>query len=189
MAAMRIFTGVKLDDAVRNTIVREMKPFKKAGGAIRWTEAGNIHLTLKFIGEADEALTARLAETLSASRFAVAPFSLRIRGFGKFPAGGGLNIFWAGVEAHPALPALFAGIEEALTPLGISRETRPFHPHLTLGRNKAGGDFQELFALLAQKQDLFQADWPVAAFQLFASRLTAAGPVYTVIKEMPLVQS
>jgi 2'-5' RNA ligase len=189
IARMRIFTGIKLADDVRDKLTKELKPFKKAGTSIRWTKDSNIHLTLKFIGEAEETMTARVAAALAAAKIAVAPFSLRISGFGKFPAGEDLHVFWAGVEGKQDLLALFTGIEEALLPLGIERERRPFHPHLTLGRNKARYNFKALFAMLAEKQDLFLAAWQVAAFQLFASCLTPAGPVYTVLKEIPLVQS
>jgi len=180
---------VKLDDGVREDIIKELKPFKKAGTPIRWTDSGNIHLTLKFIGEADEAMTARVVATLAAAKIAVAPFRLRVSGFGKFPAGEDLHIFWAGVEESQDLLTLFAALEETLLPLGIEPETRPFHPHLTLGRNRARYNFKTFFARLAEKQDLFLAAIQVAAFQLFASRLTPAGPVYTILKEIPLVQS
>lgn len=186
---MRIFTGIKLAEEARKKILKEVLPFKKAGTAIRWTENCNIHLTLKFIGEVDESMTARVSEALAAAKIAAAPFRLRIRGFGKFPSGESLHVFWAGVEDNPDLLALFAGIEKALLPLGIARDMRPFHPHLTLGRNKVRCNFMAFFALLAEKCDRFLAEWQVAAFQLFASRLTPAGPVYSVLKEIPLVQS
>jgi RNA 2',3'-cyclic 3'-phosphodiesterase len=189
IALMRIFTGIKLTDEVRAKILEQVQPFKKAGASIHWTESGNIHLTLKFIGEVDEAMAARVAGTLAAAKIAVTPFRLRFTGFGKFSHGEDLKIFWAGVEDDPCLLSLFNGIEEALLPLGIARDARPFHPHLTLGRNKARVDFAALFAMLAEKQDLFLGECPVAGFQLFSSRLTPAGPVYTELKEIALVQS
>ena len=186
---MRIFTGVKLDDEVREHIIKELKPFKKTGTTIRWTDSGNIHLTLKFIGAADEVMAARVAAALVTARIAVAPFRLRFSGFGKFPAGADLHVFWAGVEESQSLLALFAAIEEALLPLGIKRETRPFYPHLTLGRNRARYNFKTFLVRLAEKHNHFLAEMQVAAFQLFASRLSAAGPEYTILKEITLVQS
>lgn len=186
---MRIFTGVKLDDVVRERIIKELMPFKKTGTTIRWTDSGNIHLTLKFIGAADEAMAARVIAALTAAKIAVAPFRLRISGFGKFPAGADLHVFWAGVEENQSLLALFTAIEEALLPLGIERETRPFYPHLTLGRNRARYNFKTFFVRLVEKRNHFLAEMQVAAFQLFASRLTPAGPEYTILKEISLVQS
>jgi 2'-5' RNA ligase len=93
------------------------------------------------------------------------------------------------VEASPPLDSLFAGVEAALRPLGIEPDTRPFHPHVTLGRNKARFDFRALFSLLAEKAGLFLGESPVLSFQLFSSRLAPAGPVYAILKEIPLAQS
>lgn len=186
---MRIFTGILLSEEAREKIAKEVEPFKKIASSIRWTEKNNIHLTIKFIGEVEQNLSGRIAEALAAARIPLPPFRLRFSGFGKFPAGGDLHVFWAGVEIHPHLLALFHAIETMLLPLGIARETRPFHPHLTLGRNKARADFRALFELLGEKKDLFLAECPVAALQLFRSDLTPAGPVYSILKEIPLVQS
>jgi len=189
MAGMRMFTGIALGDEVREKILKELKPFKKAGTPIRWTAPENVHLTLKFIGEVDESLAARAGEALQERQPAVSPFRLRARGFGKFPEGDDLHVLWAGVEASPHLQALFAGVEDTLEPLGIARDTRPFHPHITLGRNKVRYNFKGLIALLEEKGALFFGEWPVAAFRLFSSRLLPTGPVYTILKEIPLVQS
>jgi 2'-5' RNA ligase len=186
---MRIFIGALLTEETREKIIKGLKPFKKIGTSIRWTACENIHLTLKFVGEISEALVGRMAEALLAAKIPVAPFPLKITGFGKFPAGDDLHIFWAGVDDNPHLRALFVGIENTLAPLGIARETRPFNPHITLGRNKARYNFKALFELLAEKRDIFLAECQLTAFQLFSSQLTASGPRYTVIKEFPFDQS
>lgn len=186
---MRLFTGIPLNDDVRGRILEELRPFKEIGTSIRWTRAQDIHLTVKFIGEVNDGLAARIAAALAASRPPVAPFQLRIRGFGKFPSGDDLHIFWAGVEDSPPLLALFNAIESALAPLGVAAEARPFQPHLTLGRNKSRYHFAALLARLAEKSDLFLGACAVGAYRLMRSQLTPAGPVYSVLQEIPLDQS
>ena len=186
---MRIFVGIQLAEAVRESIVRELLPFKKTANSIRWTESRNIHLTLKFIGEISQDRLERIEAALSAAKIPVAPFLLRIAGFGKFPTGDDLHIFWAGVAETPQLQSLFDWIENTLAPLGIARETQPFNPHITLGRNKGRYNFQTLFKLLAEKRDVFLAEIQATRFQLFSSQLTPAGPIYKIIKEIPLEQS
>jgi 2'-5' RNA ligase len=186
---MRIFVGIKLDETIRESIARELQPFKKIANSIRWTESRNIHLTLKFIGESSDDLLGRIEAALLAAKIPVAPFPLKIAGFGKFPAGDNLHIFWAGVDDTPQIRTLFEWIENALAPLGIAREVQPFNPHITLGRNKARYNFKTLFELLTEKQDIFLAECMVASFQLFSSRLTPAGPLYKILKEIPLEQS
>jgi RNA 2',3'-cyclic 3'-phosphodiesterase len=186
---MRIFVGIKLDEAIRESIARELQPFKKIANSIRWTKSANIHLTLKYVGEISEDLAARIEETLLTAKIPVTPFPLKITGFGKFPAGDDLHILWAGVDANPSLRALFSWIENACASLGIDREAQPFNPHITLGRNKARYNFKPLFEMLAAKQDLFLAEFPVTSFQLFSSQLTPAGPLYKILKEISLEQS
>ena len=186
---MRIFVGIKLDEATRENIAKELQPFKKVANSIRWTESGNIHLTLKFIGEVADTMAIRIEKALLQVKSAAVPFGLKISGFGKFPAGDDLHIFWAGVDDTPQLRALFAWIENTLSPLGIAREAQPFNPHITLGRNKARYNFKTLFELLAEKRDIFLAECQVTSFQLFSSQLTPAGPLYKILKEIPLEQS
>jgi 2'-5' RNA ligase len=185
---MRLFTAIALGDAAIKNILKELQPFQGAGTPIRWIAERNIHLTLKFIGEVDESLAAPIGAALQAMP-ALAPFSLRLRGFGKFPAGDDLHVFWAGVEENPSLCALFTAVEDALAPLGIPRDPRPFQPHVTLGRNKARFNFKSFFALLAEKSDVFLGAGTISAFQLFSSRLAPAGPFHSILKEIPLVQS
>ncbi|MCX6558741.1 MAG: RNA 2',3'-cyclic phosphodiesterase [Candidatus Aminicenantes bacterium] len=185
---MRTFFGIRLDEAARESIARELLPFKKIASSIRWTESRNVHLTLKFIGEVPDALPGQMAAALRGAKTPVPAFPLRIAGFGKFPYGADLHIFWAGVAVNAPLAELFAWIEDALAPLGIARDDRPFSPHITLGRNKARGDFKKLFALLAEKNDLLLAECQASSFQLFSSRLTPTGPLYKVLEEFPLEQ-
>ena len=187
---MRIFTGIPLAAELKDTLLGELQPFRRAAASIRWTGRDNIHLTLKFIGEVGDALAAKAGEALAAARIPVAPFCLRLRGFGKFPSGDQrLDVLWAGVEASPPLASLFAAVEEVLRPLGIAPDARPFHPHVTLGRGRDRSAPGGLLSLLAEKGGIFLGEWPVASFQLFSSRLAPAGPVYSVLKEIPLVQS
>lgn len=193
MAPMRLFTGIALGDGVRENVLKELKPFREAGVPLRWTDAQNLHLTLKFIGEVAEPVAARVGAVLEALPPGP-PFRLRLRGFGKFPGGQELNVLWAGVEESRELRALFSGMEDALAPLGIGRDPRPFHPHVTLGRSQArstrGGDeFTRLIPLLREKGDVFLGEWQAAAYRLYSSRLTPTGPFYTVLKEIPLVES
>jgi 2'-5' RNA ligase len=186
---MRIFVGIQLAEAVRESIAKELLPFKKIANSIRWTESRNIHLTMKFIGEVSPDLQARVEAALTEAKVPVAAFSLKIAGFGKFPAGDDLHIFWAGVDATPPLRSLFDWIENSLATLGIARETRPFNPHITLGRNKGRYNFKTLFELLDEKRDILLAECQATRFQLFSSQLAPAGPSYKTLKEIPLEQS
>jgi len=80
--------------------------------------------------------------------------------------------------------AVLAGrVEEALIPLGHPPEKRPFRAHLTLGRAEPGAVFDR--ALLGR--DITAGPAVVGRLSLVRSELRPRGPVYTTLREWPLV--
>lgn len=104
-------------------------------GDVRWVRPANVHLTLKFLGDArEEDLDAVVAATASACARHAA-FEAEATGFGAFPTARRARVLWAGVgEGSAGLRALAEDVETALEPLGFGRERRPYEPHFTLGR-------------------------------------------------------
>ena len=135
---VRTFIAINMPVAVVRRIVDEVAAIKTAvaaaGHRVAWVPAANVHLTLKFLGpikaEASEAIVARLTQGLAGR----APFEVEARGLGAFPSVERPRVLWAGVREQPALLALHKDIEGWMEELGFPRETRPYHPHLTVGR-------------------------------------------------------
>jgi RNA 2',3'-cyclic 3'-phosphodiesterase len=70
-------------------------------------------------------------------------------------------------------------VEAALAKLGYREEHRRFQPHMTIGRVRgAGPSITELGALVQQHADFKAGRLTVAKVTLFASSLTADGPIY-----------
>jgi len=137
----------------------------------RWVDAGNLHVTLRFIGEVDEGVASDIDDALLQIR---APrFHLALSGVGHF----GLRMLWAGIERNPALTHLHEKIESALVRLGFEPEGRRFSPHVTLARLKYVPE-PRLQAFLTEHA-LFRAEpFPVEHFSLVASYLTKSGAIY-----------
>jgi 2'-5' RNA ligase len=186
---MRIFIGIRLDDAVIDAIEKFLKPFKKINTPIRWVKPGNTHITLKFIGEVSTEKYSRIEKTLTETPCNIDNFTVTLQGCGKFGRGGGLNIFWIGMTANPLLEQLYEKIEGTLAKLGIKKEDRPFNAHITVGRNKKNFNFKSLFKLIDENKDHPIVEFPVSHFQLFKSQLTPDGPIYTILKEISLAQT
>jgi len=53
VAALRTFIAIDVPPAVLDTIIRIQNRFKSLGLHASWVKPGNIHLTLKFLGETD----------------------------------------------------------------------------------------------------------------------------------------
>jgi 2'-5' RNA ligase len=131
----RAFVAVRLDEATRSAVAEEIERLRSLSKAVAWVPAENLHVTLKFLGEqADE----RLAEAILAIEEVAAAcprFTLSLHGLGAFPGMERPRIVWVGV-AEGALPlrALQSQVEAAFERRAFSAESRPWHPHLTIGR-------------------------------------------------------
>ena len=183
---MRIFIGVKLNETVHQKIETFLKPFKKAGTPIRWVKPENVHITLKFIGEVPKDKYLQIEKQLSNLDLAVDSMDIKLTGCGKFGKQDTLNIFWIGLEPNPLLNRLYDLIEESLNKIGIEKESRPFKPHITVGRNKRNYNFKGFYETIADKSDQPIAEFTVSHFQVFKSDLKPEGPIYTILKEIPL---
>ena len=184
-ARKRLFVALELPASVRAALGEIAAQLRRAAGSnVRWTDPKGIHLTLKFIGEVP-------AERLEAIRGALAgiraarPIEAAFRGIGWFPNARRPRVFWAGVEADEGLAALAAEIEHALEPLGIEREEREFHPHLTLARIKSDDGLE---GLRREAERLGVPEFgraTYAEFDLMQSTLHPKGAVYTRIERFP----
>jgi 2'-5' RNA ligase len=136
---MRLFVALDLRDDVRRALGDLMAKLRPLSADARWVRPEGMHVTLKFIGHAVET---GAAEKLKAVRAALAavrserPVEMDFRGVGFFPNAQRPRVVWCGVRGSENLAPLAADIDRALERLGISREERPFVPHLTLARFK-----------------------------------------------------
>jgi 2'-5' RNA ligase len=115
------------------------------------------------------------------------PFTITLHGFGGFPNVTRPRVVWIGLGGdRERLVALQKDVEDLLASIGILREDRPFHPHLTLGRNRAR-EFQTSFRGLTADWEREASDpFEVREVVLFRSDLKPGGPVYTRLTVMPL---
>ncbi|HNX96341.1 MAG TPA: RNA 2',3'-cyclic phosphodiesterase [Candidatus Aminicenantes bacterium] len=183
---MRSFIGIGLDERTRGEIVAFTAPLQKLGLAVRWTPEANLHLTLQFLGEIDGPQQSAITAALAAPGLDIPPFSLRFRGAGAFQRNGEVSIVWIGSEPCPELLRLVARLGERLTPLGFPPESRPFTPHLTVGRSRGrcpGARLEPTLQALAARPVTSVA---VTGFSLFQSRMQPGGSVYTPLREFPL---
>jgi len=134
---MRLFIATDLDDQAREAIAALQWRLKRRvgdGGSLKWIRPEQMHVTLAFIGEADEALSAKLIVAIQA-RPAQTVFDLEFGGVGMFPPRGAPRVLWLGVShGADAIAALQRDVASRVERLGVVLERRPFHPHLTLAR-------------------------------------------------------
>jgi 2'-5' RNA ligase len=186
---MRIFIGIKLKNSVLDNIEKFLKPFKKIASPLKWTNHENLHITLKFIGEIPEEKYQQIEQLLSSADLNTGTIDLKISGCGKFGPGRDLNIFWIGLEKNEKLEDLFNRIESTLKKAAIPKDDRKFKPHLTVARNKRTFNFKSFFDLIEEHKEKIIAEQTVTHFQVFESKLMPEGPIYTLLKEIPIATS
>jgi 2'-5' RNA ligase len=148
----------------------------------RWVDPGNLHLTLRFIGEIAEDRAADVDDALG--QLKARRFTLQLAGTGIF-GGNRPHTLWLGVERGPELIQLHDKIETALIRIGLEPEPRRFAPHVTLARLREPMRDRLGQYLAAHAQ--FRADpLPVEHFSLIASFPTKAGSVYEDQADYPL---
>ena len=97
-----------------------------------------IHLTLKFLGDVAEDELDNVKQALQPISESHDPFEVSTSAFGAFPSEKKARILWAGIEAGSKnLRTMAEDVENLLAPAGFERETRPYLPHLTLGRTRS----------------------------------------------------
>ena len=74
--------------------------------------------------------------TSGLSRIKQAPFEIQLEPPGFFDRAG---VFFAGVRLSPDLTGLQQKVVSATKPCGFIPEDRAYHPHITLARDKSGG--------------------------------------------------
>ncbi|WP_431856763.1 RNA 2',3'-cyclic phosphodiesterase [Azospirillum sp.] len=156
-----------------------------AGGVpgARWTEAGNLHLTLRFIGEVPDDTAHDIDAALS--EIAAPGFDLVLDGVGMYGSARNARVLWAGVERSEALSHLQSKVESALVRCGLPPEERKFSPHVTLARLKDAP--KDRLGRFLEDRGLFRAGpMRIDHFTLYRSHLGKGGAVYEALREYGL---
>jgi 2'-5' RNA ligase len=143
---------------------------------------GQLHLTLRFIGEVDENVAHDIDDALGVIR--ALSFTLELAGVGEF---GGKNprALWAGVRTNDSLMHLQKKVETALQRIGLPPEPRKFSPHVTLARLKSPPR-EKVVQFLTHHALFASGPIPVGRFVLFSSHMGSDGSVYHAEREYPL---
>lgn len=166
----RLFFALWPDDAVRARLDAARRALTVPG---RPVPARNLHLTLVFLGDVAAAPVEAL--DIRAATAGIAPFALTLDRFGSFPRA---RVAWlAPSTPPPVLLRLADAIATACRAAGLTPDTRPYQPHLTIARST---DAVADAAIAPQA-------WPVSDFCLVESARDADGSAYTVRARWPLI--
>lgn len=147
------------------------------------TDPRNAHLTLAFLGGVTQDQTAAVSALLDAVCTRNQPFTLSLSGGGFFGPKNRPSVIWAGVKPEPALMRLQRDIAQVVASAGITLETRPFRPHLTILRVRSALPPPALTSIIACINNTHFAEIPVDRVLFMNSQLNGSGPRYATIHE------
>jgi 2'-5' RNA ligase len=162
---MRTFIAIELPERIKGEIGQLQVALKKTGAFVSWVKPGNIHVTLKFLGEVPEE---KIDEVFSATERAVEG----IKGFSMSSGG-------------EELSRLAERMEQEMEKIGFPKENRRFSPHFTIGRVKSSKNIEGL-AGKVESVEFQTEEIPVTEVVVMKSQLHPAGAIYTPMKKVPL---
>lgn len=175
---VRLFAGVEIPAAVADGLA------SLRGGlpGARWIDPENYHLTLRFIGDIDDAIARDVAFMLGSVRRSA--FDLRLDGLSSF-GGRKPRAVIATAETGVPLMELQADLERLMQRVGLEPETRKFTPHVTLARLRDSSN-RQVAEYLAARGHFRSPTFPVKRFVLFSSKASVGGGPYVVEAAYPL---
>jgi RNA 2',3'-cyclic 3'-phosphodiesterase len=174
----RLFIAVKVDP--EESLLKMISSFKSGlyKDIIKWTDPGNIHITLAFLGETEEKMIKPISSMLKENCEGSGKFELVIKGAGLFRNPDDPRIIWTSINTSEKLLHINDLIKKGLNGLGIKTEERPFKPHLTIGRVRHINDKETLKTLVEKFQNSEIQIVPVNEIVLYQSILLPSGPIY-----------
>lgn len=139
---------------------------------VRWVDPADWHVTLAFLGDLDHAKQAAARQALDVAVRECAGIETSVTQPARFPDAAA-DVWAAELALTPPLSRLKQQLDAALAKHGLSVDSRPYRPHITVARRltNAGGLHQ-----LPQVM-------PSVTFQqiaLFSSDLRSQGPRYQI---------
>jgi 2'-5' RNA ligase len=189
--SIRTFIAIELTAECRESLAGVQKRLIPAGKGVKWVRPEAIHLTLKFLGNIDEAQVEPVSEAMAQAAASCPPLRLRLKGVGAFPGVSRPRVVWVGVvgDTQP-LGALQRDLEARLARLGFEPEARAFSPHLTVGRVRdfpsSGRGKSPLAEAIVALSGLELEEFEAGELILFRSELRPGGAVYTRLRQAAL---
>ena len=184
----RVFCAIEIPSRTRQRVLQHITKLRASVPDVRasWSRENSVHLTLKFFGEIPEALVNNLGTAISRAVSGVVPFPILIADSGEFPQRRDPRVLWIGVtDLKAQLSNLHQRLETEFEKEGFPRDTRAFHPHLTLARLRNQRGARDI-ARIHEELSFPPEEITVTELLLIRSELSSKGSKYTTISTHPL---
>jgi 2'-5' RNA ligase len=149
MSFVRTFIAFDTPDPIKTDISKIQATLKECRADVRWESEKKFHVTIKFLGNAEEKILPNLISTIKNIAEKYHEFSIIYQKIGAFPDKKRPRVLWIGcTNADEQLFHMKEQLDQALKGYGFEIEERRFHPHVTLGRIKSQSGLKNLIQTL-----------------------------------------
>lgn len=209
MSVLRTFVALELDPASTQRLERIARQLSKGNPGFTASTADQMHLTLAFLGEVELNDLHQVSKIVQQSFEDVDAFTLGLQDLGAFPHWQDPKVVWVGVAEDgvdvdhlseaalerlgsaaycPALTELQDQMVQRFLDQRFWPDTKPFRPHITLGRMRGGKGNRnlEIPDSVQQQVEAGLGQFPVDSVKVMSSESTSNGPVYRTISTLDL---
>lgn len=185
MSSVRVFLAIPLPQQLKGAIQTLQKSLRSQIAGVRWVRPENLHLTLHFFGEVEQETLEKIKVSVLSVKSCNRPFTVEVKGLGTFPSRRRPRILWLGLDPEDPLRQLYENCRQSLQQAGVATESRPYSPHLTIGRlRQSKSGLTDLTELDSSTGDAVIGRFSADRLVLFESRLQPGGaehiPLLTV---------
>jgi len=173
---MRVFVAINFNHEFKNNLEYAQQILKKQDLSCVLAPKDNFHLTVAFIGDVEESDISRIEAAIERAK--CSQFKIKSTEYGFFP---GPKVVWLGCDGGMELRDLVENVRNELTNEGISFDSRPFKPHITIAKNAR---FGRSFALSKLKVNEFEMT--VQSVDIMLSEIGTNGVEYTKLSQILL---
>jgi 2'-5' RNA ligase len=184
----RVFCAFELPESVRVRMKEHAERVREAvtDAAASWSRPENIHLTMKFFGNVEQAKTPVISDVLARVAKEFSPIEIAVGGTGVFPRPSRPQVLWIGIDDRTgALAGLQKRVEDECAREGCPKEDRAFRPHLTIARIRNPHNANRL-AEAHLRLEFAPVELVLNELVLFRSELSPKGSKYTPISRSRL---
>jgi 2'-5' RNA ligase len=128
------FFALELPNACKDELEGWAGKIKEAYSFKSWVHPLDYHITLAFLGAAQEERLKTACDLIEARLTESEPLMLRINGLGTFGQKESPRILWADAEATKEMRHIRKMVYDACLEAGFELDAKPFVPHITLAR-------------------------------------------------------
>lgn len=175
-------TFISIDIPLTDAIEEVLDEMKRTDN-VRLVPKGQMHLTLKFLGDQDERKVEKLCSSLKETLNGTEPFDIVVEGAGAFPDMRHPKVVWLGVKDPESLIGLAEKVDSAVKGMKLKSDDKRFSPHITIGRVNSRAELDDFFS---RHKGIEFCSFCCDHVDVMKSVLTPKGAIHSVVERLEL---